>query len=115
MKLLQIICWGVAAMALPALAVAQEKVLPDPADPNTNVPPVIYVSPLTQYQPFGDEQVNAWKAANDLVEKIGGWKAYAKESQEPAPTGEQPGRPVQPTAPQTIPSTQGGHTGHPTN
>jgi hypothetical protein len=34
--------------------------------------------------------VVSWKAANDLVEKIGGWQVDAKEAQEPAPGAEQP-------------------------
>ena len=112
MKLLQVTALYLAAMALPALAFAQQKARPDPADSNVSVPPVIYVSPLKQYQPLGDEPVTSWKAANDLVEKIGGWQVYAKEAQEPAPGAGQPARPVQPPAPQTKPPTQGGHSGH---
>jgi len=113
MKRLQIICWYLAAMALPAPACAQQQARPDPADPKVSVPPVIYVSPLKQYQPLGDEPVTSWKAANDLVEKIGGWQVYAKEAQEPAPAAGQPARPAQPPAPQMNPPTQGGHSGHP--
>ena len=110
MKLLQIIVLCLTAMAIPAFAYAQQKVRPDPADSKVSVPPVIYVSPLQRYQPLGDEQVTSWKAANDLVEKIGGWQVYAKEAQEPAPGA---GQPVQPPAPQIKPLTQGGHAGHP--
>ena len=112
MKSLKISGLCFAALALPALAIAQQKARPDPADPTASVPPVIYVSPFKQYQPLGDEQVTAWKAANDLVEKIGGWRVYAREAQEPAPAAGQPARPGQPPAPQTKPPAQGGHTGH---
>ena len=115
MKRLQLICWYLAAMALPAPAFAQQKSRPDPADPKVSVPPVIYVSPLKQYQPLGDEQVTSWKAANDLVETIGGWRVYAKEAQEPGATAEQPVRPTQQPAPQPKPPTQGGHSGHKMN
>ena len=45
MKRLRMICWYLAAMALPAPAFPQQKARPDPADPGISVPPVIYVSP----------------------------------------------------------------------
>jgi hypothetical protein len=112
MKRLQIICWYLAAMALPLAAFAQQKARPDPTDPKVSVAPVIYVSPLTKYQPLGEEQVTSWKAANDLVEKIGGWRVYTKEAQEPAPGAGQPAGKDQQPAPQTKPPTQGGHSGH---
>lgn len=112
MNLSKISCWCIAAFAFPALAIAQQTARPDPADPRVSVPPVIYVSPLKQYQPLGDEQVTSWKAANELVEKIGGWQVYAKEAQAPAPAADQSARPDQPPAPKTKPSTQGGHSGH---
>ena len=108
MNLLKIFCLFIAAMALPAPAVAQKKARPDPADSKVSVPPVIYVSPLKQYQPLGDENVTSWKAANDLVGKIGGWKTYAKEAQ----ATESPGQPIQPSAPQAKPPIQDGHSGH---
>ena len=113
MKSLKIFCLYVAAMALAAPAFAQQTTRPDPADPKVSVPPVIYVSPLKQYQPLGDEPVTSWKAANELVEKIGGWQVYAKEAQAPAPAADQSVRPVQPPVPQVKPPTQGGHSGHP--
>lgn len=44
---------------------------------------VSYTSPMADYQPFVDEKVTAWKTANDKVGQIGGWRAYAKEAQQP--------------------------------
>ena len=44
---------------------------------------VSYTSPIVNYQPFVDEKVTSWKAANDQVGQIGGWRAYAKEAQQP--------------------------------
>ena len=44
---------------------------------------VSYTSPIADYQPFVDEKVTSWKAANDKVGLIGGWRAYAKEAQQP--------------------------------
>lgn len=115
MNRLSVTCLYLVVMATPASACAQQKARPDPADPKVSVPPVIYVSPLRQYQPLGDEQVTSWKAANELVEKIGGWRVYSKEAQEPAPGAGQPARTVQPSAPQTKPPAQGGHSGHKMN
>lgn len=122
MKKLQIICWTVALTALPALAMAQQKARPDPADSKVSVPPVIYVSPLKQYQPLGDEQVTSWKAANEVVEKAGGWKAYAKEAQQPDVGTKAPASPAQqplssatPSIPQPKPAAHDGHAGHKKN
>jgi hypothetical protein len=44
---------------------------------------VSYTSPIADYLPFVDEKVTSWKAANDKVGQIGGWRAYAKEAQQP--------------------------------
>jgi hypothetical protein len=54
---------------------------------------VTYKSPIEDYKAFVDEKVTSWKAANDKVGQIGGWRAYAKEAQQPdnspAPAGVQ--------------------------
>lgn len=42
-----------------------------------------YTSPIADYQPFVDEKISSWKAANDKVGQIGGWRAYAREAQQP--------------------------------
>ena len=47
---------------------------------------VSYTSPIADYQPFVDEKITSWKAANDKVGQIGGWRAYAKEAQQPENT-----------------------------
>jgi hypothetical protein len=49
---------------------------------------VEYKSSLTNFRPFVDQPIVSWREANDTVAKIGGWRAYAKESQqsEPAPS-----------------------------
>ena len=65
---------------------------------------VSYTSPIADYKPFVDEKVTSWKAANDKVGQIGGWRAYAKEAQQPenTPTPANP-----PTSKKIDP-----HTGH---
>lgn len=45
-----------------------------------------YTSPIADYQSFVDEKVLPWKAANEKVGEIGGWRAYAKEAQANATT-----------------------------
>lgn len=44
---------------------------------------ISYTSLIADYQPFVDEKVTSWTAANDKVGQIGGWRAYAKEAQQP--------------------------------
>lgn len=40
-----------------------------------------YVPAFTGYRAFADQPVIAWREANDTVGRIGGWQAYARESQ----------------------------------
>lgn len=47
-------------------------------------------SALEGYQPYTDEKTINWKEANDLTGRIGGWRAYAKEAQQPAAPGTPP-------------------------
>ena len=70
-----------------------------PASGTSN--PLTYRSVFDGYRPFSDQPVVSWREANDLVGRIGGWRAYAREGQ-----GD-PGRsPAQPA------SGAGGHSGH---
>lgn len=69
MKTIFLITIAAASSVVPLAAVSQTGAL--------------YTSPLADYQPFNDEKVTSWKAANDKVGQIGGWRAYAKEAQQP--------------------------------
>ncbi len=42
--------------------------------------PVDYVSVLARYQPFAEQALASWPDANATVQRIGGWRAYAKEA-----------------------------------
>mgnify|MGYP000104858610 FL=1 len=42
--------------------------------------PLQYKSAFEGFQPYSEQEVISWKQANATVEKIGGWKAYAKEA-----------------------------------
>lgn len=52
---------------------------------NAMTDPPVYHSALTGYRSFRDEKVSSWRASNDNVARIGGWRAYMKEAREPAP------------------------------
>ena len=42
-----------------------------------------YRSVFSDYQKFSDESVAPWQQTNATVEKIGGWRVYAKEARQP--------------------------------
>ena len=72
--------WFVAvtlAAMLPAHAVAQT-VLPAIAPAATP-----HKSAFEGYQAYSDDPMVNWKAANDDVARIGGWREYAKQAQQP--------------------------------
>ena len=87
------VSWPFAVCALVALpAMAQfntPPVAPAPATEtiSANAAPaptaLVYPSVFEGYQPFSDEKLKPWKESNATVEKIGGWRAYAKEAAEP--------------------------------
>ena len=58
----------------------------DPLDPKAIVPKVSYSSPFTQYRSLGDDKPISWREANDTVTRIGGWRVYAREAQQPDAT-----------------------------
>ena len=74
-----------AASATVALSLSGASIAaPDPTDEKNTVPPVLYQSPFRDYKPLGEDKAIPWKAANDEVGRIGGWRAYAKEAQDAA-------------------------------
>lgn len=91
---------------------------PDPLDSKAGVPTVTYESSFTRYLRLGDEKPVSWREANDTVTRIGGWRVYAREAQqpEPAPTAKplapmpaaslpEPAKPM----PMLVPQGHGGH------
>ncbi|MBX9716055.1 MAG: hypothetical protein K2X42_05615 [Burkholderiaceae bacterium] len=69
------------AQAQPAAAAAR----PDPLDPKASVPTLRYESSFAQYRRLGEEKPVSWRDANDTVTRIGGWRVYAREAQQPDP------------------------------
>lgn len=39
-----------------------------------------YASAFDGYRPFTEQKVLSWRESNDLVGRIGGWQAYAREA-----------------------------------
>ena len=70
-----------AAQAQPSAAAAR----PDPLDPKASVPTLRYESSVAQYRRLGEEKPVSWRDANDTVTRIGGWRVYAREAQQPDP------------------------------
>ena len=85
----------------------------DPQDAKASVPRIVYRSSLADYRVLSDEKLTSWKATNDNVGRIGGWRAYAKEAQQP----ESAGNSTPPGADKPAPADgakpmQGGQSGH---
>ncbi len=80
------------AVALAVVSGAAQSVLaqtrPDPLDAAAPVPPVRYESSLTRPAALQETAVGSWKDANETVNRIGGWKAYAREAATSTSQGE---------------------------
>ncbi|WP_309678600.1 hypothetical protein [Polaromonas sp.] len=53
-----------------------------PASAQASAPPAFH-SALEGYQSYTEEKTVDWKEANDGVGRIGGWREYAKQAQQP--------------------------------
>lgn len=102
---------GLALLAAASIAQAQgapaRAERPDPLDPRAGVPAAAYASPLAGYRRLGDDKPVPWKEANETVNRIGGWRAYAREAQAPDPAASAARTPASGPAP--------GHGGHKTH
>lgn len=74
--------WLTAALVAPSLALAQ---MPD-GEPAKVDYQLSYHSALSGYEAYKEQSVQPWKAANDKVGEIGGWRTYAKEMRQTAPS-----------------------------
>lgn len=92
--------WVPALVLLPAVALAQGQTptsraeRPDPLDAQARVPPATYQSPLAGYRRLGEDTRVPWKEANETVNRIGGWRTYAREAQQPEAAASSPSRTV---------------------
>ena len=83
------------ALTLTVPAGAQPaKARPDPADAQVAVVPLTHRSALADYRKVtAAAPPTAWRDANDTVERIGGWRAYAREAAASAPAAAPPAGP----------------------
>lgn len=44
------------------------------------VPPAVYRSSLAQHRRHAEQPVQPWAQSNETVNRIGGWRAYAREA-----------------------------------
>jgi hypothetical protein len=51
----------------------------------TSAPQPGFESVFKDYQPLRDEKMVEWKATNDVVTRIGGWREYARQAQRAIP------------------------------
>lgn len=87
----------------------------DPMDAKAAVPAVQHRSALATYRAHAEQPVGSWREANETVNKVGGWRAYAREASQPdtpstAPTAAPAAAPA--AKPATAPPTPAGHAGH---
>lgn len=71
---------------------------------------VSYQSTLEDYRRFTEEKLTSWQEANDTVGRIGGWRTYAREAQQPADSP--PAAPRAPAGTDTKPAPRGPRAGH---
>lgn len=90
-------CRPLAASALclmgSALAAGPATRPPDPLDPQATVPPARHRPVVPVATQPAEVAVGDWVRANTAVERIGGWRAYAREAAAPAAAASAPGAP----------------------
>ena len=77
--------WLAAALIAPSLALAQ---MPEGESAKVDYQ-LSYRSALSGSEAYKEQSVQPWKAANDKVGEIGGWRTYAKEMRQTAPAAGQ--------------------------
>lgn len=92
----------IAALLLSSAALAQKSASrPDPLDATAATTPLVHRSSLSGYKKHDSASpALAWREANDAVERIGGWRAYAGEAAAPAASSPAP------AASATVPATE---------
>lgn len=101
---------GLLALAVGVLlvnmAAAQTSLAPSSASASAQ-PIMVKPSVFDGYKPYTDEPVANWKAANDSVAQIGGWREYARQAQQPDNMPGVAGKAVEATPkPDTPPTTK---------
>jgi hypothetical protein len=83
------------ALALLSFGASAQAIMPtQPSTTESRLPTMLqYKSAISGYQAYTDQKILSWREANDRVERIGGWRAYAKEISTSQPTSEAPTSP----------------------
>lgn len=85
----------------------------DPLDAQARVPAITHVSALAAYRRLADDRPIAWTQANETVHRIGGWRAYAREAQQPDAVAPSPAAgPAPGPAAAPLPARNGHHHQH---
>lgn len=111
---LALACLAAAPTFAAAQAAAHTQNRPDPLNPGEVVPAMAFRSSLADFRRFEDQRVGSWQRANETVNRIGGWRSYAREANRPdTQTQPQPAVPA-PTsaAPKPGAADRAGHQGH---
>ena len=89
------VLWAMALTAAAAPTVAQTTPPappPDPLDARSVVPPSVHSSALASFRRFVEVPVGSWREANETVTRIGGWRAYTREANQPEAPASSPGQ-----------------------
>ena len=70
----------------PLCALAAAPVAAQPTASSSPAPLIpAYRSAFDTYKPYSEQGVATWRDSNDTAARIGGWRAYARESRPTAP------------------------------
>lgn len=87
----------------------------DPLDPSVPLPALRYCSALQSYRADPGTELGDWKASNERVQRIGGWRAYAREANasplDASPANAAASAPASQAKPEPAPKA-GGHSHH---
>jgi hypothetical protein len=111
--LLPAVALGLPLAALAAPAAAAPAASPDPLNAAAAVPPPRLPGALRAYRPATTPEPGGWREANEKVTRIGGWKTYLREAQQPDPPAPAASAPTAAAAASAPTPPQGGHSrGH---
>lgn len=95
-----------------APALAQNTPRPDPLNSKAEVSALQYEPAFKGYRKFEDQPVTSWRGANDLVNKLGGWKAFASDQVPDVPDSPDGVSGARKPAQEQPAASSAGHAGH---
>jgi hypothetical protein len=74
-----VLIWALALLGSAATAQRSQAIVPSAGAPS--LPATLeYKAAISNFQPYTDQSVQSWREANEQVQRIGGWRTYAKEA-----------------------------------